>query len=139
MILSELVINKDYANKDKFGIYIKWRRMQLGLTVRDFAEKLNLSVGYMCDIENGKRTAPIKCISQMIQLLNIENNERNYFYDLVGSTHSNWSDINEYLQQMPNAREFLRLAQTKNLSDEEISSIILSLDKSEKEILKHFI
>ncbi|MBQ8792664.1 MAG: helix-turn-helix domain-containing protein, partial [Clostridia bacterium] len=74
---SEIWKNKQYKNKDKFGIYVKNRRKELGLTIKDFAEKLNLSPAYICDIENGKRLAPLGCLDKIVSTLKIEENEVN--------------------------------------------------------------
>ena len=48
----------------------------------------------------------------------------------------NWQDINEYLATTPNARKFLRLAKDKNLSDEELSTIIYNMIDKSKELEK---
>ena len=126
---SDILFDNKYSNTKKLGIYVKNRRNELGLTIKDFAEKSNLSPAYICDIENGKRTAPLNYIQRSIDILKIEKNEINYFYDLAGLAHTNWKDLNEYFNKTPNARKFLRISKNLGLTDNEIAEIILSHKK----------
>ena len=126
---SEIMLNSKIPNKNKFGIYLKSRRREFNFTIREFAEQLNISPAYACDIENGNRNAPLQFLEKAINCLKIETSEIPYFYDLANYRQSNWPDINEYLAKTPNAREFLRIAKQKKLSDEDLSTLILSIDK----------
>lgn len=131
---SEIVFDKNINNREKFGTYIREKRLEIGMSIRYFAALLNLTPAYISDIERGNRTAPINYLDKMIEILKIEKEEINYFYDLAGCSHLNWPDINEYLAKTPSARKAIRLARDKNLSDEELSSIILDMiDKSNDE------
>ena len=56
----------------------------------------------------------------------IEMIEKNIGFKVVTSN-------NEYLAKTPKAREFLRLAKQNNLSDKEISSLILSINQNPAE------
>lgn len=129
---SEILFDKSINNSDKFGIYVRERRIELGITLRDFAKKLNLSPSYISDIENGNRTAPLSYLNKVASLLNIDKTELNYFYDIAGCSHSNWPDINDYLAKKPSARKAIRLAKDKNMSEKEFSEIILSLIKDKE-------
>lgn len=131
MKASEIFLDKNISNRDKFGVYLRGRRLEIGMSLRYFSGLLGLTPAYISDIENGNRLAPTKKLDEIIKILKIENEEINYFYDLAGCSRENWSDINEYLAKTPNARRFLRLAKERNLSDEELSSTILNMiDKS---------
>jgi len=131
---SEIVFDKNINNREKFGTYIREKRLEIGMSIRYFAALLNLTPAYISDIERGNRTAPINYLDKMIEKLKIEKEEINYFYNLAGCSHLNWPDINEYLARTPSARKAIRLARDKNLSDEELSSIILDMiDKSNDE------
>ena len=125
----EVIYDKNIPNSKKFGVYIKARRKDLNISLKEFAIALNLAPAYISDIENGNRTAPLNYLEQIAMILHIDNLELDYFYDLAGWTHSNWPDINEYLAKTPNARKALRLAKAKNLSDEVLSEIINSIAK----------
>ena len=126
MKASEIVFDKNISNRDKFGVYLKEKRLELGMSVRYFAALLEVSPAYISDIENGNRVAPSNYLNKMIEILKIDEKDLEFFYDLAGCSKSNWPEINEYLGKTPNARKFLRLAKAKGLSDEEVSSMILS-------------
>lgn len=130
MKASKILMNSQIPNKDKFGIYLKSRRRELELSIRDFATKLNISAAYACDIENGKKAVTKNFAEKAVQALKVEETDIPYFYDLSGIAASNWPDINEYLAKTPKAREFLRLAKQNNLSDKEISQLILSINQN---------
>lgn len=130
---SHIVFNKGISNRDKFGEYVKWRRMELNMSVRDLAAALGLTPAYISDIEKGNRMAPQNYLEQMIEILQIDENEIEFFYDLAGCSHSNWPEINEYLAKTPNARKAIRLARDNGLSGEEFLSIVESMDKNENQ------
>ena len=110
------------------GVDLKFRRNELGLTIKDFAKQMQLSTTYIWDIENGKRQAPLKHIDQYIKVLEIERKEIDVFYELVGLSHCKWPDLEDYLNKVPNARKFFRIAKSLNLTDNEVSTLILSLN-----------
>ena len=124
---SEVIFDKTISNRDKFGVYVRARRSELDINLKDFAKELNLSPSYVSDIENGNRYAPLKYLKDTIKILKIEPLEVNSFYDLAGCSHSNWVDINEYLAKMPNARKAIRLARDKNITEQEFVEMINSL------------
>ena len=132
---SEIMFDKTISNRDKFGVYVRGRRNELDMTLRDFANDINLSPAYVSDIENGNRYAPMNYLKQVARILQIEKEEINYFYDLAGCSHSNWTDINDYLSQMPSARKAIRMARDKNMTEEEFVELISSIDR-EKENYK---
>ena len=132
----DIVLDKNISNRDKFGVYLRERRLELGMSLRYFSGLLSLTPAYISDIESGNRLAPIKSLEKIIDILKIEKEDINAFYDLAGCTHGNWQDINEYLVKTPNARKFLRLAKDKNLSDEELSTIIYNMIDKSKELEK---
>ncbi len=113
-----------------FGQFVEQRRLELGITLREFAEMSTISTTYLFDIEKGQRYAPLNYLDVYSEILKINKEDNDLFLDLAYSTRKNHPDINEYICQTPKAREFLRLAKRLNLSDEELSSIILSLPKA---------
>ncbi len=130
---SEIFNNKNISNRDKFGTFVRNRRQELGITLRDFALQLNISPAYVSDIENGNRYAPVNYLEQVASILKIENDELYYFYDIAGCTHGNWPDINEYLAKNPNARKALRLARDKNISEQQLVQFIEQLKPKQEE------
>lgn len=123
---SEIVYNKNISNRDKFGFYVRERRQELGITVRAMAEILGISPAYLSDIEKGNRMAPLDYLDQMAAILAIEEDEREFFVDLSGCSHSNWPEINEYLAKTKGARDAIRLARDYGLSEDEFLAIVVT-------------
>lgn len=127
-----------------FGKYIQERRKKLGLTIRDLAQKMGISIAYLCDIENGHRKAPITSkkgknyMVSFIKYLEINESEISLFYEiaiasrypcyaLTKSQEDSCTDISDYLKSNKKAQAALRLAMELKLSDEEWEAFILHL------------
>lgn len=130
---SEIVFNKGVTNRDKFGVYVKTRREELGINLRDLAKILGISPAYLSDIERGNRTAPLNHLDLIARELKIEDSELEFFYDIAGCTHHNWPEINEYLASNRNARKAVRLARDKGLSEEEFLEMVLKLGEESEQ------
>lgn len=130
---SEIVFDKTIKNRDKFGTYLNIRRKEFGISARELASALNLAPAYISDIEKGNRMAPQNYLEQMIEILQIEENEIEFFYDLAGCSHSNWPEINEYLAKTPNARKAIRLARDNGISEEEFLSMVENMYKDDEQ------
>ena len=125
--------------KRAFGQFVRERRTNLGLSNREVSAKLNISSCYLTDIEKGNRRAPLKHLPALEEVLMLEKEELDKFYDLAYQTHGSHPDINEYLSTHPNARLAVRLARDKGLSGEEFLNIVLNFaekDTTEEEIEK---
>ena len=70
------------------GLKIKFFRQQRHMTQAIFAEKLNMDVRYLSDIERGKKNMTLKTIYKISSILNINPIE------LFGYTRAN-QDIND--------------------------------------------
>ena len=115
---SEIVFDDSISNRDKFGVYLKERRMELGMSVRYVAGLIGVTPAYVSDIERGNRVAPLNYLVKLIDVLKLKDDELDDFYDLAGCSHSNWADINDYLKDNPNARRAIRLARDRGLTEE---------------------
>ena len=104
-----------------FGEYVKQRRETLKMTMRDFAEKIEISPAYLCDIEKGNRKPPVKYLQKIAEVLQIiDSDELNLFYDSAGvSKDGQHSDINNYIDGLPSARMALRTAKDNHYTDED--------------------
>ena len=104
-----------------FGEHVKQRRESLKMTMRDFAEKVQISPAYLCDIEKGNRKPPVKYLEKIAEVLQITDAEElNAFYDSAGvSKNGQHSDINTYIDGLPSARMALRTARDKHYTDED--------------------
>lgn len=104
-----------------FGEYVKQKRETLKMTMRDFAEKIQISPAYLCDIEKGNRKPPVKYLQKIAEVLQIiDSDELNLFYDSAGvSKDGQHSDINNYIDGLPSARMALRTAKDNHYTDED--------------------
>ena len=92
-----------------FGDMVKERRLQLCKTIRDLATELEVSAAYLCDIENGNRTAPIKLLKNFKERLRITEDEENDFYDLAYASHNTCApDLIQFLIANKEVRSTLR-------------------------------
>ena len=63
-----------YRSPEAFGAYIRRQRKNLGYSMRDMALKLKISFPYLCDIERGRRDAPLSnsdLMKRMIKYLKV--------------------------------------------------------------------
>ena len=109
-----------------FGEYVKQRRESLEMTMRDFAEKVQISPAYLCDIEKGNRKPPEKYLEKFAEVLQITDADAlNAFYDSAGvSKNGQHSDINTYIDGLPSARVALRAAKDKKYTDEDWRKLV---------------
>ena len=101
-----------------FGEYVKQRRESLKMTMRDFADKVQISPAYLCDIEKGNRKPPAKYLEKFVELLQItETEEIDAFYESAGVSQNQHTDINTYIEGLPSARVALRTAKNNHYTD----------------------
>ena len=95
-----------------FSQFLKEKRRLKEITVRDMASMADVSAGYYCDIESGRRNPPDrKIIDKMLTALNVSEEDRIIFYDLAGKARSEAPpDLPEYINQHEEVRTALRLA-----------------------------
>lgn len=126
---SELLFDKTIPNKDKFSLFLKWRRIEAKLSIAEMAKELGISPELLTAFENGQFIIPTKLLDKMIKVFEIPNKEVDYFYDLAGIGISNWADINEFLEKEPSARKLLRVIKERELSADDIEMLIDSLTR----------
>ena len=119
-------------NSLPFGEYVKQRREQLELTMRDFAESIQISPAYLCDIEKGNRNPPAKHLDKFAEVLRITDAEElNKFYDMAGvGKNGQHTDINSYIEGVPSARLALRVAKDKQFTDEQWLRLVEIIKKT---------
>ncbi len=125
------------ANKTEvFGDFIRSRRTELGISARQLAIRLNISAVYMTDIERNQRPAPITLLNDIIEELQIDDSEQDAFYDLAELSHQNWPEITEFITKRPEARKFLKLASSVNLSDEVFKKLSYLVEKEKTKTME---
>lgn len=110
----------------KFGGFVKDKRQSLNITLRAFAERLEIAPSYMSDIEKGKRNAPTQeVLEKMASVLELNNNDRNKLFDLAAESKNEVAqDLTQYLSENKSVRVALRRAKELNLGEDEWLKII---------------
>lgn len=100
-----------------FGEYIKAKRMEKSISLRQLASKIGISPSYMSDIEKGRRYAPDKeKLAQLQKILFINEDEIQKFYDLAGLSRNEVpQDLPEYIINNEEIKVLLR--RTKENAD----------------------
>lgn len=93
-----------------FGEYIKLKRMEKGISLRQLAGKIGISPSYMSDIEKGRRYAPDKeKLEQIQKVLFVRDEEIQKFYDLAGLSRNEVpQDLPEYIINNDKIKVLLR-------------------------------
>ena len=118
-----------------FGEYIKEKRLEKGITLRGFAEIIDISPVYMCNLEKGRRPAPSEAIMEkIIERLMLNKEERNLIYDLAAREQTAKNpvpkDLNGFLKDNRVIVSALRTAKDLDATDEEWQEFIDKLKNS---------
>ena len=110
----------------QLGDEVSRRRKELKLTVRAFAEKTGLSLGYIGYLESGSRypTNP-SVLMKIADALELNEEEKNKFYDLVAKERTNIpADVMTYVETSEMAKTALRVAKEEKITDDLWKKII---------------
>jgi transcriptional regulator with XRE-family HTH domain len=116
-----------------FGAFLKEKRKEREITVRAMAEKLDVQVGYYCDIESGRRS-PIDFdfLGKIVSALILPDEDAQTFYDLAGKAREAAPpDLTGYINSTQMARVALRVAK-EVATDEDWERFIGELNKKKK-------
>lgn len=114
-------------NSNLFGIYLYSKRNEKGFTLRELSEASGISHVYLYKIESGKKPPPNDALLiKMALCLQLNNNEKDLFFDIAATTKQLYdsknyqlpADIRQYLSERKEAQKFVREASKINLSDE---------------------
>ena len=108
-----------------FGEYVRQRREELDISVREMARRLGMSAMYLSDIERGKRPAPSGSISGKDYMsileneLNLTDSQKEVFRLMAEISHlSTMNLIDNYFSNNPSALKFFLNAIQKEMSNE---------------------
>jgi transcriptional regulator with XRE-family HTH domain len=116
-----------------FGKTLKENRMNAGLSLREFAGRIDISPGYLSDVENEKVAPPSETvILKMATALGVDKAE------FLKAAEKVDPELSEYVAQEPRAADFLRMAKEQNFDNgdwEKLSQLakIAGLGKQEEE------
>ena len=116
-----------------FGAFLKEKRTEREITVRAMAEKVDVAVGYYCDIESGRRSPlELEFLDKIIGILMLPDEDKQTFYDLAGKARSAAPpDLTGYINETPKARFALRVAK-ESATDEDWDYITKYLEKRKR-------
>ena len=84
-----------------FGEYISKKRKENNFSIRQLAEKLNISFTYLSDVEKGRAKA---FKQEIIEVLELSQEEADMLNDLAGESQNTVApDVAEYLKKYPEA------------------------------------
>lgn len=117
----------DIDENNLFGIYLKSKRIQKDLSLRQLAKSLDIGHTYLLNIENGNRPPPNdKMLKQIAVALSLDDEERQLFFDLAAKSkqirnNKNYYlpvDVSEYISKTNSAKKAIRTANSMGCSDE---------------------
>ena len=91
-------------NDNKWTIYIKSIRLASRYSLRAAAKQLNVSAPYLHDVETGNRAPTKKLVNSIINLYNLDNEEKRIIFDAAAeATDSIPYDVEDFLKENPDA------------------------------------
>jgi len=101
------------------GQFISEQKRKRSLKSNELAEMLGISMGYLSQLEHGKRVCPdLELLKKMIEVFNLNEEERCIIFDLYEKASGNLSpDIVEYVQSKEIVKRALRAAKAANATD----------------------
>lgn len=102
-----------------FGQFISEQKHKHSLQSNELAEMLNISKGYLSQLEHGKRVCPDQeLLIKMIEVFNLNDQEQILIFDLYEKASGKLSpDIVEYVQSKDIVKKALRAAKAVNATD----------------------
>lgn len=117
--------------ENKFGEFVKAKRMEKGISLRKLAEELDIVPAYMSDIEKGRRYPPDKeKIYKIAEVLTLNQEETDTLFDLAAYSRANGvsPDLSDYVMGVDNLRTALRKARDINAGEDDWQRIIDMLE-----------
>lgn len=124
----------------RFGTFIRQKRINdsRGLTLKDVAAELNLSLSYLSDIEQNRRS-PLdsKQIDKLCDFLNLTEEDKHTMLDLAAKETSripsDIEDVMMYTEEGSNARRALRMTNAGYATNEDWKEFIQKLEARRRE------
>jgi transcriptional regulator with XRE-family HTH domain len=134
---------KEVIIMDKtFGQFLTSRRKAKDIPLRRFAAMLDISPEFLCNIEKGRRSAPMEdVLEKMAGLLLLSKEDKALMYDLAAESKNTVSTIPSDLTGFINENRVvvaaLRMAKDVDATDEEWQEFMIKLkakhDKNEED------
>lgn len=118
-----------------FGSFVREKRLEKGIHLRDLAKMLDIAPAYLSDIENNHRYPPEKeKIYIIADALKLTKEETDYLFDLAAGNKKNSvsPDIADYIMEQDMSRVALRIARDTGAGKKEWEEVIELLEKNKK-------
>jgi len=126
-------------DKETFGQFIQTKRLERGLTLRVYAERIGgMGIGHLCDIENENRPAPenTDLLDKMIAVLKLSPEDEARAYDLASIARNTAvpEDLSGYIkgEDRPYVIRALRTARDAEAGVAEWEEFIRKMEEKRK-------
>lgn len=108
-------------NNQNFGEFLQTKREQQKITLRQLAEKLDLSAPFLSDVEKGRRNSlDMDRLVMLRQILNLSDEEYETMLNLAGKQRKTVApDLPEYIMQRDYVSAALRTARDLDAGEAE--------------------
>ena len=116
-----------------FGTFLKKKREERNITLRELARKLAVSPPFLSDVERG-RSAPLtkERLEKVAEVLGLSPSEQNEMYDIVGKQRNTVApDVSDYVMGRDYVAAALRRARDLNAGEEEWQRFLADLQQRE--------
>ena len=119
------------VNYQTFGDFLKHRRNEKKMTMRERADLLGVSAPYLSDVEKGRRYPPdMPRLEIIAQALLLNDEEYAYMLDLAGRARNSVApDLPEYIMERDYVSAALRTARDLDAGEEEWMRFVEDLKK----------
>ncbi len=121
-----------------FGVFLKEKRQQKNISLRELSDKANVVHTYIAKIENGSKPPPSDDVMmRLAKGLNLDDESAEIFFDLAAkckriNDNKNFylpADISKYLSNEDNAKRLIRKASKLGNSNEFWNELLKQLEK----------
>ena len=121
-----------------FGVFLKEKRQQKNISLRELSDKANVVHTYIAKIENGSKPPPSDDVMmRLAKGLNLDDESAEIFFDLAAkckriNDNKNFylpADISKYLSNEDNAKRLIRKASKLSNSNEFWNELLKQLEK----------
>ena len=114
-----------------FGEYLKHKRDEKQISLREVARTLGVSAPFLSDVENNRR-GPLteERLADLAKVLNLNEKEKDEMYDIVGKQKGLLApDLNPYVTERPYVNAALRTARNLEANEEDWQRFVDDLIK----------
>ena len=117
-----------------FGEYLKHKREEKQISLREVARTLGVSAPFLSDVENNRR-GPLteERLADLAKVLNLSEKEQAEMYDIVGKQKGLLApDLNPYVTERPYVNAALRAARNLEANEEDWQRFVDDLIKRKR-------